>query len=469
MKRFPTLSATAVAAMLLGLLAGCANLAPTYERPAAPVPATYPDAADSRPLQPLRWQDFFSDSKLRGLITLALDNNRDLRVALLNIEQARAQYQIQDAQRLPTLAANGSGSASRVPADLSGTGRALTGHQYSANLAVSAYELDLWGRVRNLSEQALQSYLATEQAQRATQISLVGELASSYLGWAADLERLALARDTVASLAQSYQLTEARIAAGQSNELSLRQLQTSLESARVDVARYAGQVATDRHALTLLVGAELPPALEPGLLRAQAPTLQDLPAGLPSDLLLRRPDLLQAEHQLKASSASIGAARAAFYPRISLTASAGSSSAELAGLFKGGAGAWSFVPQISLPVFDGGSHRANLASATAARNIAVAQYEKAIQTAFREVSDALSQRSALNAQLQSQAALAQASEQALMLSDARYTRGIDGYLPVLDAQRTTYAAQQGLVTLRLSALNNGVTLYKVLGGGWSAP
>ena len=472
MTRLPSLNATAAAAALLALLTGCANLAPEVQRPAAAVPDHYAAAdvqAADRSAPPPAWQDFFSDARLRSVITLALANNRDLRVALLNIEQARAQYRIQDAQTLPTLSAGGGSSAARVPADLSGQGRAVTSHQYSANLAVSAYELDLWGRVRNLSEQALQAYLATEQAQRATQISLVAEVANADLNLAADQARLALAQDTVASLAQSYALTAARVAAGQSSELSLRQLQTSLESARVDVARYTGQVAADRHALALLVGAELPAALLPGPLAAQPAALQELPAGLPSDLLLRRPDLLQAEHQLRASTANIGAARAAFYPRISLTASAGSSSAALADLFKGGSGAWSFAPQISLPIFDGGSNRANLAAATAARDIALAQYEKAIQTAFREVSDALSQRSALGAQLQAQTALVQASAQALQLSDARFTRGVDGYLPVLDAQRTAYAAQQGLVSLQLARLSNGVSLYKVLGGGWSAP
>jgi outer membrane protein, multidrug efflux system len=449
------------------LLAGCVNLAPAYERPAAPVPASYPEAqADGSALADIAWQDFFGDARLRGLIELALANNRDLRVAVLNIEQARAQYRIQDASTLPGVNASGSGTAARTPASLSGTGAALTSHQYSAALGISAYELDLFGRVRNLSEQALEQYLATEQARRSTQISLVAEVASAYLNWAADLERLALARDTLRSQSESYALTQRRFELGSASALTLRQLQTSVDSARVDVARYTGQLAQDRNALALLLGTPVPDALAPQALGDSLNALPELPAGLPSDLLLRRPDLLQSEHQLKAATANIGAARAAFYPRISLTASAGSSSADLSGLFKSGSGAWSFMPQISLPIFDAGSNRANLDSAVAARDIAVAQYEKAIQTAFREVADALAQRGALGDQLEAQSSLVEASGEALKLSDARFSRGVDSYLDVLDAQRSWYSAQQTLISTRLSRLSNGITLYKVLGGGW---
>ncbi len=450
------------------LLAGCVNLAPTYERPAAPVPALYPEAkADGNALADIAWQDFFGDARLGGLIELALGNNRDLRVAVLNIEQARAQYRIQDAQTLPGVNASSSGTAARTPASLSGIGSALTSHQYSAALGISAYELDLFGRVRNLSEQALQQFLATEQARRSTQISLVAEVASAYLSWAADLERLTLARDTLRSQSESYALTKRRFELGSASALALRQLQTSVDSARVDVARYTGQVAQDRNALALLLGTPVPDALAPQALGDHLNALPELPAGLPSDLLLRRPDLLQSEHQLKGATANIGAARAAFYPRISLTASAGSSSADLSGLFKSGSGSWSFVPQISLPIFDAGSNRANLDSAVVARDIAIAQYEKAIQTAFREVADALSQRDALGDQLAAQSSLVEASGEALKLSHARFSRGVDSYLEVLDAQRSWYSAQQTLISTRLSRLANGITLYKVLGGGWS--
>ncbi len=451
------------------LLAGCANLAPIYERPASPVPAAYPGATpDSTAAAQADWQEFFSDARLRELIDLALKNNRDLRVAVLNIEQARAQYRIQDAQTLPTLNAAGSGTAARTPGSLSGTGATVISHQYSANLGVSAYELDLFGRVRNLSKQALEQFLATEQARRATQISLVAEVATAYLTWAADLERLALARDTLRSQSQSYQLTQTRFELGVASALTLRQLQTSVESARVDVARYTGQVAQDRNALALLLGTPVPDRLTPDALDETLNALPELPAGVPSELMLRRPDLLQSEHQLKAATASIGAARAAFYPRISLTATAGSSSAALSSLFKAGSGSWSFIPQISLPIFDGGTNQANLDSAVAGRDIAIAQYEKAIQTAFREVADALAQRSAVGDQLQAQNALVQASGEVFQMSQARFDRGVDSYLDVLDAQRSWYSARQTLIATRLARLTNGVTLYKVLGGGWTA-
>ncbi|WP_428001439.1 AdeC/AdeK/OprM family multidrug efflux complex outer membrane factor [Acidovorax sp.] len=467
-----SLTLTLVAAALL--LSGCANLAPHYERPAAVVPAVYPAAsadgpADVPAMASLAWGDFFADAKLRRLIELALANNRDLRVAILNIEQARAQYRVQDAQMLPSINAAGSGTAARTPPGLSGTGAAVTSHQYSANLGVSAYELDLFGRVRNLSDQALQQFLATGQARHATQISLVGEVTTAYLTWAADLERLALARETLRSQGESYRLTQTRFELGAASALTLRQLQTSVESARVDVARYTGQVAQDRNALALLLGAQVPQALEPDALGDTLNALPELPAGVPSDLLLRRPDLLQSEHQLKAATANIGAARAAFYPRISLTATAGSGSADLSGLFKAGSGSWSFIPQISLPIFDGGANQANLDSAVAARDIAVAQYEKAIQTAFREVADALAQRSAVGDQLHAQTALVQASGEVLQMSQARFDRGVDSYLDVLDAQRTWYSARQTLIGTRLARLSNGVTLYKALGGGWSTP
>ena len=465
MPRFPLLTAVALAA----LLTGCANLAPTYERPAAPVPPTFPDATPGTgAAADVRWQDFFADARLQGLIELALANNRDLRVAVLNIEQARAQYRVQDAQTLPGVNASGGGSASRVPAGLSGTGAPVINRQYSANIGISAYELDLFGRVRSLSAQALEQYLATEEARRSTQISLVAEVANAYLSWAADIERLALARETLRSQSESYALTQRRFELGSTSALTLRQLQTSVDSARVDVAYYSGQLAQDRNALALLIGTSVPEALAPVALGDQLNALPELPAGLPSDLLLRRPDLLQSEHQLKARTANIGAARAAFYPRISLTATAGGSSAELSSLFKSGSSAWSFIPQISLPIFDGGSNRANLDSAKAGRDIALAQYEKSIQTAFREVADALAQRGSIGDQLDAQRSLVEASGEALKLSEARFSRGVDSYLEVLDAQRSWYSARQTLIATRLARLSNGVSLYKVLGGGWSS-
>ena len=388
-------------------------------------------------------------------------------MAVLNIAQARAQYRVQDASTWPTLNASGSGSASRTPASLSGTGQAVVGHQVSANIGTSAYELDLFGRVRSLNAQALESYLATTEARRGTQISLVAEVASAYLTWSADLDRLALARQTLQSQSDTYGLTQRRFELGTDSALTLRQQQTSVESARVDVASYTAQVALDQNALALLLGTAVPAELTPTGLATRVSALPDLPANLPSDLLQRRPDILQAEHTLQAASFNIGAARAAFYPRISLTASAGSSSNDLSGLFKAGSGAWSFVPQITLPLFDGGANQANLDIATVTRDINVAQYEKTIQTAFREVADALAQRSNLGDQLSAQQALVDATADSFKLSDARFRRGVDSYLDVMVTQRSLYTAQQGLIGMQLSRLANEVTLYKVLGGGWT--
>jgi multidrug efflux system outer membrane protein len=467
---------TLVAAAALG---GC-SLMPAYQRPVAPVPAAYPlargsdaaaDAATSATTAAdIGWRDFFADPRLRQLITLALDQNRDLRVAVLNIEKSRAQYRIQDAASLPTFNATGSGNSSRSPADLSTTGLAGVSHQYSATLGFSSYELDLFGRVRSLNAQALQQFFASEEARRSTHISLVAEVANDYLTLAADQERLKLAQRTLQSQRDSYSLTRRKAGLGVASDLDLRQAQTTVESARVDVAGYTSQIAQDRNALTLVVGTTIPEALLPtGLDDALAAlgSRGDLPAGLPSTLLQRRPDVLQAEHQLEAANANIGAARAAFYPRISLTADAGTASSALSGLFKAGSGSWTFAPQIILPIFDGGSNRANLDLAMVDRDIYVAQYEKAIQTAFREVADGLAVRDTVQAQLDARNALVEASAEVYRLSGERFQRGADSYLQLLDAQRSLYAAQQNLIGTQLTRIGNLVTLYKALGGGWS--
>jgi multidrug efflux system outer membrane protein len=459
---------------LAALLSGC-SLMPTYQQPAAPVPAAFAGdsgGSASSAVANLGWRDVFTDPALRQVIALSLANNRDLRVAALNIEKARAQYGVQNAALFPTVNASGSGTGSRTPADLSSTGQATVSHQYSATLGFSAYELDLFGRVRSLNAQALEQFLATAEARRSTQISLVAEVATSYLTLAADQDRLRLARDTLTSQNDSYRLNQRSYELGVASALTLRQAQTSVDSARVDVERYTAQVAQDRNALVLLVGADVPAELLPQTLpdasSAAASPLAGIAPGLPSDLLQRRPDILEAERTLKAANANIGAARAAFYPRISLTASAGSSSSDLSGLFKGGSGSWSFIPQISLPIFDGGANQANLDIATVSRDINVAQYEKAIQTAFREVSDALAQRNTLGRQLEAQQSLVDATADSLQLSDARFKRGVDSYLGVLDAQRSLYTAQQNLISTQLSRLTNLVTFYKVMGGGWQA-
>ena len=453
-------------------LGGC-SLMPVYERPALPVPDAYPVAASASGLAQspeaadIGWREFFADERLRQVLALALANNRDLRVAALNIEKARAQYRVQDAALYPGVSATASQSATRTADNLRLPGNPEISRQYSANLGISAYELDMFGRVRSLSAQALEQFFATEAARRSTHISLVAEVANAYLSLGADQERLALARDTLKSQDESYRLNQRSFEVGVLSALALRQAQTSVETARVDVARYTAQVAQDRNARALLVGSPVPDELLPATLSDSLNALPELPAGLPSALLQRRPDILQAEHQLKSANANIGAARAAFYPRISLTASAGSSSTDLDGLFKSGSGTWSFLPQISLPIFDGGANRANLDIAKISRDINVAQYEKAIQTAFREVSDALAQRGTLGDQLAAQQSLVDATAESNTLSRARFAQGVDSYLAVLDSQRSLYSAQQNLIGTRLSRVSNLVTLYKVLGGGWS--
>ena len=457
----------------LALLAGC-SLAPTYERPATPAPGAWPtgpsykaDApAGATAVSEIAWREFFADARLRQVIELALANNRDLRVSILNIEKARATYGIERAALIPTLSASGGQTATRIPKNQSPNGDASITRQYTANLGISAYELDFFGRVRSLSDSALEQYLGTEEARRAQQISLVSEVAGSYLNLGADQQRLRVAQDTLKSQQSSYTLAERRFNAGATSGLDKYDAQTSVELARSDVATYTSQVALDQNALTLLVGSSVPAELLPQAEFGAVTALADIPAGVPSDVLQRRPDVLVAERTLRSANANIGAARAAFFPRISLTATAGSLSNNLSDLFKSGSGTWSFIPQISLPIFDGGVNRANLDIAKVNREISVAQYEKAIQVAFREVSDALAQRGTIDERLQSQESLVEASTKSYTIQDARYKQGAETYLNALIAQRALYTAQQSLITARLAKSTNLVTLYKVLGGGW---
>lgn len=460
-------SATVGIALLA--LSGC-TMAPGYTRPDAPVPASWPSgpaykAETGKPLAEIPWQEFFVDQQLRKLIALALENNRDLRVAALNIERIQALYQIQRSNLFPKVDASAGATFQRIPEDLTGTGRARTSEQYNIGLGIASYELDLFGRVRSLKDQALEQYLSTEQARRSLQISLVSQVATVWLALASDRESLQLAKDTLASQQSSYQLIRSRFEAGVSSALDLHQAQTSVDAARVDIARYTTLAAQDENALSLAVGSPVPAELLPKALSETLTALKDVAPGLPSDVLLRRPDILQAENQLKGANANIGAARAAFFPRITLVSSVGFGSDELAGLFKGGAFAWSFSPRISLPIFDGGSNRANLKVAEVDRDIMVAQYEKAIQTAFREVADALAQRGTIDEQVAAQQSLTDATSESYRLSQARYEKGVNSYLTVLDSQRSLYSAQKNLITARLSRLANLVSLYKVLGGG----
>ncbi|WP_282412386.1 AdeC/AdeK/OprM family multidrug efflux complex outer membrane factor [Pseudomonas sp. PS01299] len=454
---------------LAALLAGC-SLIPEYQRPASPSAAQYPQGAVYPAPKPAAartedWRTLFNDPALQQLIESALVNNRDLRVAALNVEAFQAQYRIQRADLLPAVSANASESRQRMPPSVTRS-KAMINSTYAVNLGVSAYELDFFGRVRSLSEQALQTWLATEQARRSAELSLVANVANAYLTWRADQELLELTRQTLAADQQSLRLTTRNREAGKSSALEQAQAQTSVDSSRANLARYKRQVAQDLNSLTLLVGAPVPEQLPAQPLASDL--VQQLPAGLPSDLLQRRPDILQAEYKLKAANANIGAARAAFFPSVSLTASAGTSSRDLSGLFSAGSGAWTFQPQINLPIFNAGSLRASLDYSKLQKDVAVAEYEKSIQTAFQEVADGLAARSTYQQQLQAQRDLVQATQDYYNLAQHRYQNGVDSSLTFLDAQRSLFSSQQGLITDRLAQLVAEVNLYTALGGGWQA-
>jgi outer membrane protein, multidrug efflux system len=444
-------------------LAGC-TMAPRYTRPEAPVPAEWPSgpsyenktaASPGQPVADTAWQDFYLDHRLRQVIALSLQNNRDLRVAALNVEKVQAQYRIQRAALLP-----------EVDVAAVDNNQAQVNQQYALGVGFSSYELDLFGRVRSLKDQALEQYLATEQSQRTVRIGLVAGVAAAYLDLAADRDLLQLARETLKAQEATLQLTQRRFDVGVASELDLRQAQTQVESAKIDVARYTTLTAQDKNSLDLLAGARVGEDLLPQELAEDLTAVRDVAPGLPSEVLLLRPDVVQAEDLLKGYNASIGAARANFFPRITLSTAIGTASDQLSDLFKSGTGYSTFSGQAVLPIFDTGSRMAQLKVAETDKRIAVAQYEKAIQTAFREVADALAQRGTIDGQLAAQRALVEATDSRFVLSLARYDKGIDSYLSVLDAQRSLYSARQALIGTRLTRLLNLVTLYKVLGGGW---
>lgn len=460
--------------ILIGIIlmtAGC-TLAPRYTKPEAPVPEVWPEGGAYReageriaaPSVPdLAWREFITDGKLRQVIEMALVNNRDLKLAALNVEKVRALYGIQRSELFPTVDAVGSGSKQRVPGDLTDSGSAKTVEQYSVNLGVFSWEIDLFGRLRSLKDQALEEYLATEEARRGTEILLVSEVAAAYFALAAERENLELAKSTLEARKASYGLIKRQQECGLASELDLRRAQTTVDTARVDVARLIQSAAQSENALIFLAGSPVPEDLLPADLGGVSPPGEISP-GLSSDVLLGRPDILAAEHRLKASNANIGAARAAFFPRISLTAAVGTASAELSGLFGSGSGTWLFQPNVVLPIFDARIWSAYDA-ARAEEKIILARYEKAIQNAFREVADGLAVQGTMEEQLSAQRSLVHASAETYRLSDIRYRKGIDSFLGVLDAQRTFYGARQGLVAVRLRQLVNQVRLYGALGGG----
>ncbi len=461
-----TLLPVALAGVLL--VSGCSFI-PTLDRPAAPVAEHFPAAneqAGAVAAADTPWQQFFTDPRLQQVINLALENNRDLRVAVLNIEKARAQYQIQRAAQFPEFGVAGTGS--RQPNTATGN----YANTYMAGLSMPSWEIDFWGRIGSLKEQALAQYLATEEGRKAAQISLIANVANTWLGLQADEELMTISRRTLGTREQSIKLTKLRLDAGVASELDFRQAQSLTENARATLAQQTRQRALDVNALTLLVGQTLPADLLNGMQDkklADLPALADVPSGLPSDLLLRRPDVRQAEQSMIAANANIGAARAAFFPNISLTAAAGFASSDVSDLFKSDSAMFSIAPSLYLPIFNAGRNRANLESAQAGQKIAVAQYEKAIQSAFREVSDALVGRQTLQDQLDAQSRQLDAESVRYKLSDLRYTNGVASYLDLLDAQRSLFALEQSVVQVRLAQLQNQVNLYKVLGGGWTEP
>lgn len=455
-----------LAMLAAGVLTGC-SLAPKYERPDAPIANVYPEAPAEqaeRNTADIGWREFFPDQRLQALITAALENNRDLRMAALRIEEARALYNIQWADRLPTLNGVASGNRGRTPGDLTGTGVSSVSSSYQVGLSLASFELDFFGRVRSLSDAALAQYLATEEARRAAHITLVAEVAKAYLSERSSAEQQELAQRTLEARQATYKLAQQRFEVGASSALDLRENEVLVHSARATLAAVTRQRAQAINALTLLVGKPLGELPAPQTLSEQN-IVTDIPPGLPSDLLTRRPDIRSAEQRLIASNANIGAARAAFFPRISLTAGIGSASSDLSGLFEAGSRTWSFVPQLVLPIFDAGRNRANLDLTQVRKNIAIADYEKTIQVAFREVADTLVARGTLDEQIEAQRASQEAQAERLKLAETRYKSGIVSSLDVLDAQRELFLAQQQLVQVRLLRLTNAVDLYRALGGG----
>ncbi|SEA13258.1 efflux transporter outer membrane subunit [Paraburkholderia sartisoli] len=468
-----------IAVAVAFLAAGC-TMAPKYERPAAPVSdsfptggvySTQPGAADNgtrsangQAATDIGWRDFFTDPRLQRLIEIALKNNRDLRVSVLNIAASRAQYQITRAELFPTLDAAASQSKQRTPKNLSVSGNTIT-NSYSVGLNAS-WEIDFFGRVQSLKDQALAQYLATAQARKAAEIALVSSVADQYLTLLSTDDLLKVTEGTLKTAQDSYNITKLQFETGTGSELDLRQAQSVVEQAQANLQAQARLRAQAENALVLLVGEPLPSDLPPGLPLNDQNLLTDIPAGLPSDLLQRRPDIIEAEQNLLAANANIGAARAAFFPRISLTGNFGTLSPTLGGLFKAGSAAWAFAPQITLPIFEGGANKANLDLANVQKNIQIAQYEKAIQTAFREVADGLAARGTFDQEIAARERNTFAEQRRFDLSDLRYKNGVDSYLSVLTAQTDLYAAQQTLINARLQRLTNLVDLYQFLGGGW---
>lgn len=464
----------ALGAITLSLTLAACDMAPKYVRPELPVPAGTPqgdayaanDGAGAAIVPAdTAWRDFFTDARLGRVIETALANNRDLRIALANVEQARAQYKVQRADLLPTVAGTGTATYSEQPLVQFGQSQRLNTDVYQAQLGISSWEIDLFGRVRNLTKAAQEQYFASVETRNAAQTALIAETATAWLTMAADQERLRIARDTEQAFGKTLELNKARFAKGIASELEVRQAQTSYDSARSDIAAATTLVAQDQNALNLLAGTTVPAADLPEALAQKDATLDNLPADISSDVLLRRPDIASAEHNLRGANANIGAARAAFFPTISLTAALGTVSLGLSGLFKSGSDTWSVAPSATLPIFDFGRNKGNLRYARATYDTMLATYEKSVQTGFREVADALARRGTMTQQVEAQTSQRDSARVAYTLSDARFRAGVDSFLATLDSQRSLYSAEQSLVATRLTRATNMVELYRAMGGG----
>ncbi|OAN56356.1 efflux transporter outer membrane subunit [Sphingobium sp. TCM1] len=460
----------ALGAVALSLALTACDMAPKYVRPELPVPATSPQGPAYTPADgqgaivpaDTGWRDFFTDAGLARVIETALANNRDLRLALANVEQARAQYKVQRADLLPTVAAGGTATYQDQPFSQAGSGRADI---YQAQVGISAWEIDLFGRVRNLTKAAQEQYFASVENRNAAQTTLIAETANAWLTMAADQDRLRIARDLEQAFGKTLELTRARFDKGVASELEVRQAQTSYDAARSDIAEATTLVAQDQNALNLLAGTTVPTADLPQSLPESGVTIDTLPAGISSEILLRRPDIASAEHQLRSANANIGAARAAFFPNISLTAALGSVSLGLSNLFASGSDFWSVAPSATLPIFDFGKNQGNLRYAKATYDAMLATYEKSVQTGFREVADALARRGTMGQQLEAQTSQRNAARTAYRLSEARFRGGVDTFLTTLDSQRSLYTAEQSLLATRLTRATNLVELYRAMGGG----
>lgn len=453
-------------------LAGC-SMAPSYTRPQPPIPADWPQgpayrdagqAPAAKPVSALGWREFFTDPDLQTVIGMALEHNRDLRLAALNVERARGLYGIRRGDLFPVVEAVAGGRKQHLPSTISGdTGESVTTERYDVSLGITSWEIDFFGRIRSLKDQALEEYLATEQGRRSVQILIVSDVASAYLLLAADRENLQLSESTLEAQLSAYDLVRRRFELGLASELDVHLAQMSVDTARVAVARYTQRAAQDENALDLLAGTPVPRMLLPDDLDSVRPPAE-ISAGMSSEVLLGRPDILAAEHLLKGANANIGAARAAFFPRISLTAAFGTASPELSGLFGSGSSAWTFSPEAVLPIFDARIWPA-LSVSEVDREIAVARYERSIQNAFREVADALAVRGTVNRRIAARKSLVDASAQSYRLSTIRFEKGIDDYFRVLDSQQSLYVAQQALILVRLEGVANQVRFYATLGGG----